>query len=80
MHPMLQDHTLLFHSSLLVLKEPWKSSHCAIYLETTEKHHRRGSILDHAFKIRHLQGFPAEFSRLVPEGSHIAYQWQGLRG
>lgn len=58
------------------LKEPWKTSHCAIYLEITEKHHRRGSILDHAFKIRHLQGFPAEFSQLVPEGSHVAYQWQ----
>lgn len=39
-------------------RELRKTSHCAVYLETTEKHHRRGSIPVHAFKIRHFTGVP----------------------
>lgn len=63
----------------LLSRERGRTPHCAVYLETAEQHHRKGSIPDHAFRTRHLQGFPAEFSRWVPKESHVAHQGRVVR-
>lgn len=57
-----------------ISRELRTTPHCAVYLETTEKLYRGGSIPDHAFKIRPSQGFPAELSPLVIKGSNFAHQ------